>query len=343
MYRDYLEKCMPSVMMQTYLKTVELADWQIVDLIMYAPVSIGTKLEELRKVYADAKERQDEELLHKSYIGIRNIEEAIHFLKTDGVFIVEPSYFDEETKDTEGFFDNVCASIEDVQEYIRNDLEIGEIEPEALKWYGISKWAKNASGKYVEACRYIIARDEIIYSEVDDGVSELDYPDIYNISMMANLNVPVPFRVGDLLEFNGYPFGPKCHVLILDIGDNWDCCCVQGLALDDKGLWTCGAVKHGMVSLNYFPKISYLYSAKLYDGELEANERILLTIKDYIRNDEQVGRKIYEAIWAGHMTDEELLGMLPRDVQRSKEWNSVSEDRTTGILSVNREQNVILV
>ncbi len=54
------EKCMPSVMMRMYLQTVELTYWQIVNLIMCVPVSICVKLEELRKVHADAKERQDE-------------------------------------------------------------------------------------------------------------------------------------------------------------------------------------------------------------------------------------------------------------------------------------------
>lgn len=121
MYRGYLEKCMPSVMMRTYLHTVELTYWQIVDLIMDAPVSIYIKLEELRKAHADAKERQDEELVHASYIAIKNIEEAISFLEADGVLSIEPSDLDDETKDTERYFDKVCASIEDVQEYIRND------------------------------------------------------------------------------------------------------------------------------------------------------------------------------------------------------------------------------
>lgn len=306
MYRGYLEQCMPSTMMRSYLQTVELRHWQIVDLIMYSPISIYRKLEELRKVRADAKERHDRELLVKSYLGIKNIEEAIHFLKADGVFSVERAGFDEEKKNTQSDFDKVCASMEDVQDYIRKDLAIGEIEAEDLRWYDICKWVRDVRGKYVEACRYIIARDDIIYSEVDGDVSALKYTDIYGIFDMENLNVPVPFRAGDLLEFNGYPFGPKCHALILDIGDNWDCCSVQGLALDDKGLWSCGAVKHGMLSLGYTPKISYLYTAKLYDGELEEKERILLKIKDYIDGDSERGREIYDRIWAGQLNDGEL-------------------------------------
>lgn len=312
MYRGYLERCMPSAMMRTYLQTAELMYWQIVDLIMYAPISINVKLEELCKVHADARERWDEELIHASYIAIENIEEAISFLEADGVFSVEPSGFDDETKDTEGYFDRVCASIEDVQEYIRNDLAIGEVGPEDLRWYDICKWVKDANGKYVEACRYIIARDEIIYSEVNDDISKLECTDIYGIYDIGNLNVPVPFRAGDLLEFNGYPFGPKCHALILDIGDNWDCCSVQGLALDDEGLWSCGAVKHGMVALGYMPKISYLYSAKLCEGPLGENELALQKIGDYIGHNKKKGREIYDIIWADHLTDDALLEKLPK-------------------------------
>lgn len=189
-------------------------------------------------------------------------------------------------------------------------MAIGEVGHEDLRWYNICKWVKDANGKYVEACRYIIARDEIIYSEVNDDISEQECTDIYCIYDIVNLNAPVPFRAGDLLEFNGYPFGLKCHVLILDIGDNWDCCSVQGLALNDKGLWSCGAVKHGMVSLGYTPKISYLYSAVMYEGVLEEPERGLLKIRDYIGNDEKRGREIYDIIWAGDLTDDALLEKL---------------------------------
>ena len=307
MYKDYLDKCMPSTVMRDYLKTVDLASWQTVKLIMYAPVSIYTKLDELGKVMTDAEERADAELIEESRNAIKNIELAVEYLSADGVFTIELNEYNEEQHDSVGYFDCVLGSMTEVQEYIRKDIKVCEVWPDELKWYGLEKWIKDDSGRYVSACSYIIFRDEIIYGMVDPEFSGMDYVNTYNTYSSCDLNLPVPFKAGDILEFNGFPFGPKSHVLILRVGDNRDCCCLQGLALNNSGLWECGAVKHGMVSINYSPKYSYLYSAAIYNGELPAEEKILQEISDYyIAGDENRGDELYERIWSGHKTTEEL-------------------------------------
>lgn len=307
MYKGYLEKCMPSEMMRNYLKDQELGYWKVIDLIMYSPVSVEVKLEELSKVREDAVTRGDTELMEECDKGIKNIEIALGYLETEGVFSVEVCEFDFKKKDSDSSFERVCATIEDVRECIKEDLKLSEAKPGDPRWYDIMKWIKNPEGKYIAVCNYVIARDDIIFSDIEQEAKNMDYLDIYNYNFSDNLNLPVPFKAGDLLEFDGYPFGPKCHVLILWIGDNCDCCCVQGLAINEEDEWSCGAVKHGMVSYSYFPKISYLYSARLYDGELPENERVLLEIRDYIGGDTKRGEELYEKIGGGSMTEEELI------------------------------------
>ena len=317
MYTGYIDRCMPSEMMRDYLKGCRLWAGQTMDLIMYAPVPISIKLEELKKLLEDAESDKGDE--RKSEIAeacrdeIQYIEAVLGCLNMEGVFTLELCEYLESEKDNESWLDGVFARIDDVKEYIREDIRKCKVEPDELKWYFIEKWIKTAEGKYFGACSYVIFRDEIIFADAEKEVLPKDLSDrriSHNYCYGENLNVPVPFKAGDLLEFDGFPFGPKCHVLIVDIGDNWDCCCVQGLALNSEGLWDVGAVKHGMVSVSYSPKISYLYSAKPYHGELEPEEQILLKIKDYIGGDSEKGKAVNEAIWTGPMTEEELTEAL---------------------------------
>ena len=92
-----------------------------------------------------------------------------------------------------------------------------------LRWYHASKWGKNSEGKYIEACTYLITRDEILCFSKEVDMGDLYTYDYY---MVEDLNISVPYKAGDILECDGFPFGPQFHILIVDIGDNHDCCCV---------------------------------------------------------------------------------------------------------------------
>ena len=277
---------------------------------MYAPVPAQTKLEELKKINEDATERNERELIDESSKGIKNLEIAMRHLDADGVFSLEVCEFDDREKNSTDSFEGVFASINDVWEHVKYYQKISEEKPGDLRWYEASKWEKNAEGKLISVCSYIIVGDEIIFTQIEDKNPEIDVIEAYDYYWGENLNFPVPFKAGDLLQFDGVPFGPKCHVLIVDIGGNNDCCCVQGLALDEEGKWAYGAVKHGMVSFSYFPKISYLYRARLYDGELDEKEKILLEIRDFIGGDEKKGKWFYDKICFCDITEESLLEIL---------------------------------
>lgn len=306
MYKGYLDKCMPSELMRGYLKNIELEAWRVVDIIMYSPVSINIKHEELIRVKENAETRNDSNLIDECEVGIKNIELAKSYLDADGVFSVEIFEFDDEKKDNDGYFECICGSYDDVKECIKADLESYEAKPEDLRWYSISKWIKNSEGKYIEACSYLIARDEIIYFMIGRNIDTGEF-DTFDYYWSENLNLPVPYTPGDILECDGFPFGPKFRMLIVDIGDNHDCCCVQGLALNEEGLWECGAVKHGMVSYSYSPKISYLYTAEIYQGQLTERETVLKNLSDYIGGDEKRGQEIYDKVCCKALNDEELI------------------------------------
>lgn len=94
-------------------------------------------------------------------------------------------------------------------------------------------------------------------------------------------NLPVPFKAGDIIEIQDMPFVRKRHALILDVGDNWDCCSVWQAYIDKTGKICTNALKHGDIFDSWY-STSPLYSAKTFDGVLEGEEDSLYTIQRFI-------------------------------------------------------------
>lgn len=144
----------------------------------------------------------------------------------------------------------------------------------------------------------------------------MDYVELVSVFDAVNLNIPVPFKAGDIIEFDGFPFGPRFRALILKVGDNRDCCCVQGLALNEEGRWTVGAVKHGHVGPQYYPMESLLYSARPYIGELDDKEKVINEISQIIAGKEEIGGKIWSTL-----TNNGVHGMSENDLRNAlRDW-----------------------
>ncbi len=302
MYKGFLGKCGFSDYMLDYLQTAELSVRNAVEIVLYAPVSIYIKLDELKKIYESMVETAEEHEKEYCLNGIKNIEIAIRLLAEDGVFSMEESCYEGDFN-TEREFIGIYASWKDVAEYVKDELEQWEPDPEERFWYHAIKWVKNKAGKYIAACEYVLVKDEILFSELQEEMEFTDIQDIvYYAPHAVDLNLPVPFKAGDILEFDGYPFGPKFRAIITEVGDNRDCCCVQALAMNKNGKWSFGAVKHGL-SNRYWPMESLLYAVKPFTGELSDKEKLLLEVQQAIDGSEERGRKLWNAMYEKILED----------------------------------------
>ncbi len=160
MYKGFLEKCFISEIMREYLKDIDLR-YYAVDIIMYAPIPIEVKNEELKKVIDGAKGSLSYNgLKHECRKAIMNIELARRYLDQDGVFSVEYGQFIDSEKDTSCGFDTICADYYDVKDYMNQFIPY---EKDEIIYFMITKWVKDSEGKFVEACDYYIAHGEILY------------------------------------------------------------------------------------------------------------------------------------------------------------------------------------
>lgn len=179
---------------------------------------------------------------------------------------------------------------EDIRNYWRDDSEY-----ENLVWFDVEKWMPDGAGKLICSYNYTILDHKICY--VDCNISSAWTP--VDFGLFDDLrNIPVPFHAGDIVTLDCRPFAPVNHVVILQIGDNCDCCCLRALYREEAGTWDVGAVKHRSVfpSSVRFVGFSPLYRLASFRGQLPEEERFLEIVSQYINGDEARGKALAEHI-----------------------------------------------
>ena len=305
MYEKFLEKFMPSKDMREYLKSKNLSVYDISRLIYGSPSPVEEKLSaliECYESYTDGSDKYTKKCIDRM---ISIIEKALQMKDEEGIFSLEMCTYDEFRYEMESSFESLFCRYDEAISFI-NDIYIDTVIGN-LVWFEITKWGKAENGKLYEECTYYYSHKELRYINAflsGDGFSE-------NMIGGVDLNLPVPFKAGDIVEIDGCDFTPKFHALILDVGDNSDCCCLQGLARDTRFLWSSGAIKHGMIGAHYIMQPSMLYTIGKYNGRLREDEEILRTISNYINeNSDKIRVFVDKVACGGPFKDKELLALM---------------------------------
>lgn len=114
---------------------------------------------------------------------------------------------------------------------------------------------------------------------------------------IPELNLPVPYRPGDILSVDCRPYTRSAYCLILEVGD--DCCGVQCLFRDKTGRLQTGAFKHGRYLEGAYDKRQYLsplYRAEPYTRPLPEEYTFLEPLARKIREDPDYGKALREKI-----------------------------------------------
>ena len=112
----------------------------------------------------------------------------------------------------------------------------------------------------------------------------------------VHLNLPVPYRPGDILEVGCAPYVSEPHYCILtEVGD--DCCGVQCLYPGENGRIEFGALKHGHYFFNcYYASwyLSPLYGTRVYAGELPRECEFMGRLSEKLHKDPAFGKVLWE-------------------------------------------------
>lgn len=313
MYDDIMDRFVPEVKLRDYLKTADLDAYDVAEIIYNAPSPIEEKRAALRQLGALNVACSNE--YSESWKNLGSvIDEAINLLhRESSIFQLYECtlYKDAEYSDEYevGMFQTYEAAIRCIKER-EKALNLDDIES---VWYQIELWVKEDNDKYINACCYYIINQILCYVETS---SDWD-PEKDEGCVDGELNIPVCYRPGDILMASGYPFNRGAKFVIIDIGDNVDCCCVQALSKKANGNYSVGAVKHGMIGEFSYPRISALYTAKEYELDmLDEEDSLFAKVKNAIYDNDQKGHKLLDLFFVneGHegLTADEVTQLIER-------------------------------
>ena len=322
---DVLRTFLPSATMRQYLADVPLTRRQISELICGAPVPLTDKLHWMEYFAAKENLLQDipseslslrkpsvadsaaQQMITASFsYQAEQIKLALEELETgvEAVFLMIEAWHDEELDDRKISAGTPFFNADDALEYIRHDMDSAGEDYNNLCWYELQKWILSkdpVSGKisYVHSYTYYFLKDRACFFEKLEETREpyLFLPESRRYSEDGqHLNLPVPFCAGDIVCVDCRPFQPEHLAVLLEVGDNTDCCCVQALCRGQNGTWTLGALKHGNLFSNATCFLSPLYRLEVCPKPLPESDCLLQNIQDFIAGDEKRGRLLWERL-----------------------------------------------
>ena len=322
---DVLQTFLPSDAMRRYLAGAPLTKRQISELVCGAPVPLTDKLRWME--YLAAKENLFPDIPSESlYLREQSaadpaaqrmveasfsyqaeqIKLALEELGTsaEAVFLLIEAWHDEEIDDRKISAGTPFFNADDALEYIRHDMDSAGEDYNNLCWYELQKWKPSTdpvSGKasYVHGYTYYFLKDRACFFEKLEGTREpyLFLPKSRRYAEDGqHLNLPVPFCAGDIVRVDCRPFQPERPAVLLEVGGNTDCCCVQALCRGQNGTWTLGALKHGSLFSNATCFLSPLYRLEVCPKPLPESDCLLQNIQDFIAGDEKRGRLLWERL-----------------------------------------------
>ena len=322
---DVLQTFLPSDAMRRYLAGAPLTKRQISELVCGAPVPLTDKLRWME--YLAAKENLFPDIPSESlYLREQSaadpaaqrmveasfsyqaeqIKLALEELGTSAevVFLLIEAWHDEEIDDRKISAGTPFFNADDALEYIRHDMDSAGEDYNNLCWYELQKWKPSTdpvSGKasYVHGYTYYFLKDRACFFEKLEETQEpyMFLPESRRFSADGqHLNLPIPFCAGDIVRVDCRPFRPERPAVLLEVGDNADCCCVQAICRGGNGTWTLGALKHGSLFSDRDCFLSPLYRLEAYPKPLPESDCLLQSIQDFIAGDEMHGRLLWERL-----------------------------------------------
>ena len=219
----------------------------------------------------------------------------------------EMLYLFSEWYDTEVFLEKSSGigafdSLSQILKYINNEQEEGE---ELDEYYRIETCYLSDPNHINPMYEYYIFNNDICWfnklvpNQQDNG-NVYFLPESRRFSSgILDLDIPVPYKTGDIVQIDCRPFGPPFHAMILEEDKN-DCCfptMVFNVPYTDK--WRLTSLKHkrfykDVEGGSYCPILSPLYRLRsINEDELLMNDECLVRLSKMIKNNEILAEKIW--------------------------------------------------
>ena len=285
--KEKILSCIVSTDMRYYLSKhfEELRSWDIIAIIVGSQKSLKYKYDtitELAQLFPHPFDEFDSCYDFEPYVELYKAAFADMGVDTNvfNAYLLNQHEYTESDSDTcrdTRPFPTFASAIKYIQEQ-SDEWTWGKNIDEALTWFTIEKWIGN--GQTSIKATYTVSK----YGEVwDYKQKQNNLHHEFGVSNALGLYLPIPFAVGDVIAIDCRPFVPLKHGVIVSIGDNHDCCCVQCLYAKNDGTLDVGALKHSHIfDDGVTPYISPLYGVRKVQRSLSANDEYFREIGDAI-------------------------------------------------------------
>ena len=286
--QELAERLFSSREMANYLASRELSVCTLIETINGAPIPLREK----QKIFQSLAGRYGDPFT----ILADEADDALRALvtKPGEFFYVKNCWpdYDAHNVDVDGMepYPDLNKALEGIQCFLSKEY----LYEDSPYWFLLEKWVLEESGQYVRPYTYTVADGEVLfYNKADEG---------YLFDQSTNLNLPIPFHPGDLVRLDCAPFAFRANTVLLEVGDNCDCCCVQAMFREENGNWSAGALKHNHVfPNNYRSLLSPLYRlSSIRREDLAEDEKILEEISQFVAGSDERGRALWEEVAYKH-------------------------------------------
>ena len=302
-----LQEIFPSSEMASYLAGCALMREDIRDAVAYAPIPLNRK----RDLFLQLASGKNTTYFHRQAACVERAIRGMQLKPGEFFYLKSCRYFERIGTEEESL--EPYLAWEHLLERVREYLGYFRTEEQELVWFQVEKWSPDGTGRLKNEYEYTIFGTEVcFFSHIS---SKRDWSDF---STYNDVNLPVPFHAGDIVAVDCRPFAPVSYAVILEVGDNWDCCCLQALYRNGDGTWDTGAVKHGHVLPNHRSTgLSPLYRLAIFRGQLPEEERLLEQVSRYVAGEEARGSALWNYIFGlcdGRMkrtvTEDQILSYI---------------------------------
>lgn len=263
------------------------------DIVVGAPVALVRKRALLTRLAAETEDEAVQDYLEPLYAAVDSL---YRVTPGESILLVANVFPDDPGEDV--FPVATYAAVRKaIAAYNAEWQKDGEDDPVAWYWE-LRLYRLLPDGTAQMAYTYICARDgEPQYFRRRDRNTLMGR---HFGAPVPELNLPVPYRPGDILSVDCRPYTRGAYCLILEVGD--DCCGVQCLFRDKAGRLRTGAFKHGHYLEGAYDKRQYLsplYRAEPYAGQLPEEYAFLEPLARKLRDDPDYGKILWEEISKG--------------------------------------------
>lgn len=310
--REFLDWALPSRSMREYLLGWAWTDEDLSALLRATPAPLEEKLawlDRLAGLSGAGPEGGPDSFRALAGLLRRGLQKLA--LEPGALFLLRECWYDETKEwEEETSTGTPFYSLDGALAYVRRMLEEEEIGRGSTFWCELERWTPDETGRLVQTDVYTLWMDQVIYWT---GGSGRWAP--FSLQLIPDLNLPIPFHAGDLVAIDCRPFRPPRLAVLLEVGDNRDCCCVQALCGDQDSGWTVGALKHGSLFRTPGSRISPLLRLKdCPETTLDTlwEQLLCLRVMGWIGHDEARGRALWERLSAAErpLTEAAILAAL---------------------------------